>query len=70
MNIDLDKYEGINPYGEKYKRLAIFCNYLKIEKKELIEKLSSNFLLKIKEKSNYPKKKDISLSADSFESDP
>ncbi len=70
LNIDLDKYEGINPCGEKNTKVGNLCNYLKIEKKELIEKLSSNFLLKIKEKSNYPKKKDISLSADSFESDP
>ena len=70
FNIDLKKSDGILACGEKDINIGNVNDFVKIEKDFFIKKYSEIFINELIKKSNYSKKNAISLSADSFESEP
>ncbi len=70
LNCSLDKFELIKPCGNPKIMVGNLSDYINIEKREFVKLFSKNFFSQVKLKINYPKKKEISLSADSFESEP
>ena len=70
FDIDLKKSDGILACGEKDINIGNVNEFIKIEKDFFIKKYSEIFINELIKKSNYSKKNAISLSADSFESEP
>ena len=70
LNCSLDKFGLIEPCGNPKIMVGNLSDYINIEKREFANVLSKNFLSQDQLRINYPKKKEISLSADSFESEP
>ena len=70
FDIDLKKSDGILACGEKDINIGNLNKFIKIEKDFFIKKYSEVFINELIKKSNYSKKNAISLSADSFESEP
>ena len=70
FDIDLKKLEGVLACGEKDIDIGNLNEFIKIEKNFFINKYSEIFINELIKKSNYSKKNEISLSADSFESEP
>ena len=66
----LDKFGLIEPCGNPKIMVGNLSDYISIEKREFVNVFSKNFFSQVQLKINYPKKKEISLSADSFESEP
>ncbi len=70
LDIDLNKYNNISPCGNNSIIVGNIKNFKKIKKKVLINEFISIFFEELINSINYPKKNEISLLADSTESDP
>ena len=70
LNCSLDKFNLIHPCGNPDVTVGNLDDFVKIEKNKCFNMLAEIFLDQIKCRVHYLKKKEISLSADSFESEP
>ena len=70
LNCSLDKFNLIAPCGNPEIMVGNLEDLTKLDKHKCCDLLANNFFDEIKSRINYPKKNKISLSADSFESEP